>query len=70
MTPRRPGYYWIKWSELADTDVARRRPCPLVGEWDGRVWWLSRSDVYRFDSEVEVIGKALESPTPSLRQSA
>lgn len=70
MTARQPGYYWIKWSELADTDVARRRPSPLIGEWDGHVWWLSRSDVYRFDREIEAIAKVMEPPTQRFLQSA
>jgi hypothetical protein len=55
MPLRMPGYYWITWTDLADADWVARRPGPLVGQWDGRVWWFVRSDVYRFDCEVEVL---------------
>jgi hypothetical protein len=58
---RMPGYYWVTWTDLADADLVARRPGPLVGHWDGRVWWFVRSDVYRFDCEVEVLG---EIPAP------
>lgn len=55
MPLRTPGYYWITWTDLADADCAARRPGPLVGQWDGEVWWFFRSDIYRFDCEVEVL---------------
>jgi hypothetical protein len=57
MSMRTPGYYWVTWTELADEEVARRRPGPLVAQWDGDVWWFIRSDTYRFDSEVDVIAE-------------
>lgn len=52
---RTPGYYWVEWSESADKDLVARRPGPLVGEWDGRVWWFSRIEAYQFDCDVAVI---------------
>ena len=45
MSTRKPGYYWVTWSELADADLVTRRPGPLIGHWDGRVWWFVRSEV-------------------------
>jgi hypothetical protein len=65
MFEREPGYYWIAWSERADTELAARKPGPLVAQWDGKVWWLVRSDVYRFDCEVEVLDSALAPPRQS-----
>jgi hypothetical protein len=62
MFKREPGYYWITWNERADADLAARKPGPLVAQWDGNVWWLIRSDVYRFDCEVEVPSGALAPP--------
>jgi hypothetical protein len=56
---RHAGYYWIVWTDLADTELRIRRPGPLIGEWDGRFWWFARMDVYKFDREVEVIGTML-----------
>ncbi len=56
---RVPGYYWVTWNGRADAEFAAHRPGPLIGQWDGRVWWFVRCDVYRFDSEVEVLGAAL-----------
>lgn len=64
MPLRTPGYYWIKWTDLADADCVARRPGPFVGQWDGKVWWLFRSDVYRFDCEVEVLDRI---PFPARR---
>jgi hypothetical protein len=61
MPLRAPGYYWITWTDLADADWVARRPGPLVGQWDGEVWWFVRSDIYRFDCEVEVLD---EIPAP------
>ncbi|MGA2942582.1 MAG: hypothetical protein ABSE50_11160 [Xanthobacteraceae bacterium] len=52
---RKPGYYWINWTGLADPSLATRRPGPLVGEWDGKVWWLSRVQAYQFDCDVTVV---------------
>ena len=57
MSGRQPGYYWVTWTKLADEEVALRRPGPLVAQWDGAVWWLIRSDTYRFDSELDAIGQ-------------
>lgn len=62
MAMRKPGYYWVDWSDRAHADVAARRPGPLIGQWDGRVWWFVRSDVYQFDCEVRVVGDALAPP--------
>jgi hypothetical protein len=56
-TDRTPGYYWVMWSATADQDLALRRPGPLVGEWDGHVWWFSRMQSYQFDCDVMVMGK-------------
>jgi hypothetical protein len=60
---REPGYYWITWTKLADEDWAQRHPGPLVSEWDGKRWWITRSDVYRFDCEVQVLGSAFQGST-------
>jgi hypothetical protein len=60
--PREPGYYWVTWTEFADEEVARRRPGPCIARWDGAVWWLIRSEVYRFDCELRVLGHAITSP--------
>jgi hypothetical protein len=68
MSERQPGHYWITWSDLADADVAARKPGPLVAQWDGRVWWFFRSDVYRFDCEVEVLGSVLAPPRQGFPQ--
>jgi hypothetical protein len=65
MFKREPGYYWIRWTELVDADLAARKPGPLIAQWDGEVWWLVRSDVYRFDCEVEVLGGRLAPPQQS-----
>jgi hypothetical protein len=64
MTERAPGYYWVDWRAGWVDDEPDRRPGPLVGEWDGRVWWFSRLDTYRFDSQVEVIA---DCPAPAAR---
>jgi len=62
MSQRMPGYYWVTWTDLADADCVARRPGPLVGQWDGEFWWFFRSDVYRFDCEVEVLDLILAPP--------
>jgi hypothetical protein len=62
MPRRTPGYYWVTWTNLADADCVARRPGPLVGQWDGKVWWFFRSDVYRFDCEVEVLDEISAPP--------
>jgi len=59
MTQRKPGYYWVVWTDLADVDVKDARPAPLIGEWDGRFWWFARMASYRFDCEVEVVDDLL-----------
>jgi hypothetical protein len=72
MQLRMPGYYWVTWTDLADADWVARRPGPLIGQWDGRVWWFVRSDVYRFDCEVVVLDE-VPLPLPQVipgRQSA
>jgi hypothetical protein len=55
-TNRKPGYYWVKWSALANAELAAKRPGPLVGEWDGKVWWFNRIEAYQFDCDVNPIG--------------
>jgi hypothetical protein len=64
MTERAPGYYWVEWRDGWVDDEPERRPGPLVGEWDGRVWWFTRFEAYRFASQVEVIA---ECPMPAVR---
>ncbi len=63
MTERAPGYYWVQWRS-GWVDDEQRRPGPLVGEWDGRVWWFTRLNTYRFASQVEVIA---EWPSPVMQ---
>jgi hypothetical protein len=72
MPIRKPGYYWITWTDLVDADLAARRPGPLIGQWDGKLWWFVRSEVYRFDCEVKVLEEILTPPEHNLvpRQSA
>ena len=57
MTKRAPGYYWVEWRAGWVDDEPERRPGPLVAEWNGRVWWFTRLDAYRFASQVEVIAE-------------
>ena len=59
---RKPGYYWVTCTDRADADLAEREQGPLIGQWDGKVWWFVRSDDYRFDCEVEVLGTILTPP--------
>jgi hypothetical protein len=59
MMDRTPGFYLVEWSDLADPELAARRPGPLVGEWDGRVWWFSRMQAYQFDCDVKVISELM-----------
>jgi hypothetical protein len=71
MSERTPGYYWVTWTKLADEEAVLRRPGPLVAQWDGAVWWFTRSDTYRFDSELDVVGEipkpvSVEFPRPVL----
>jgi len=40
---------------LADPDLTLIKPGPLIGEWDGQVWWLNRVRSYQFDCDVRVI---------------
>lgn len=63
MSERNPGYYWVDWTNRADRDVVERKPGPLIGEWDGRVWWFVRMDAYRFDCEVVVLRECLTPPS-------
>jgi hypothetical protein len=60
MAERQPGYYAVIWTDFADVELRNCRPGPLVGEWDGKYWWFTRMDAYRFDCEVEVIGELIE----------
>jgi hypothetical protein len=62
MADREPGHYWVCWSTRADEETARRLPAPMMGLWDGRVWWLPRVDRYFFDSELVVLGERLMPP--------
>jgi hypothetical protein len=62
MFKREPGHYWVTWSELADAELVARKPGPLIGQWDGNFWWFIRSDIYRFDCEVKVLGSVLAPP--------
>ena len=62
MSERTPGYYWIDWTDRADADLVESRPGPLVGQWDGKVWWFARLQAYRFDCEVKVLGERIASP--------
>lgn len=62
MADREAGHYWVCWSAVADQETARRLPAPMMGLWDGRVWWLPRLDRYFFDSELVVVGERLMPP--------
>ena len=59
---RERGYYWITWSDWAGDELRSSRPDPLIGEWDGQVWWFARRTTYCFDSEVMVLGLQLTPP--------
>lgn len=59
MAQRQPGFYAVVWTDFADIELRNRRPGPLIGEWDGRYWWFTRMDAYKFDCEVRVIGDLL-----------
>ena len=67
MTERALVYYWVEWRNGWVDDEPQSRPGPLVGEWDGKVWWFTRLESYRFDSQVEVVA---ECPLPPLRPEA
>jgi hypothetical protein len=62
MSKHAPGYYWVQWRTGWVDDEPERWPAPLVGEWDGQVWWFTRLETYRFASQVEVIA---ECPIPA-----
>jgi len=62
MGNRVAGHYWVRWSTVADEQTASRLPAPLMGLWDGRVWWLPCVDRYFFDSELVVLGERLAPP--------
>jgi hypothetical protein len=62
MSERMPGYYWVDWTELADSELVDRRPGALIGEWDGKVWWFVHMQTYRFDCEVRIRGERLAPP--------
>lgn len=59
MAQRQPGFYAVVWTDFADIELRNRRPGPLIGEWDGRYWWFTRMDAYKFDCEVRAIGDLL-----------
>jgi hypothetical protein len=62
MAKRKPGHYWVCWSQRADKETTKRLPAPLMGLWDGRVWWFARIDRYFFDAELVVLGERLVPP--------
>jgi hypothetical protein len=63
---REHGHYWVCWSDVADAETAKRLPGPLMGLWDGEVWWFARIDRYYFDSELVVVGERLNPPRASI----
>jgi hypothetical protein len=70
MAERQRGYYWVGWSGWVDAETAERFPGPMLGLWDGQVWWFTRMDRYRFDTEVIVLGERLVPPraAPGVRK--
>jgi hypothetical protein len=62
MAEREYGHYWVCWSNMAGAETAQRLPGPLMGLWDGEVWWFARVDRYYFDSELVVLGERLAPP--------
>jgi hypothetical protein len=62
MVTREPGFYWVTWTAQADRDLAQRKPGPHVAHWDGGVWWFVRSEIYRFDTDLHVLGSVLRPP--------
>jgi hypothetical protein len=62
MAQRELGYYWVCWSNRADEKTAERLPGPLLGMWDGEVWWFVRIDRYYFDTELIVLSERLVAP--------
>jgi hypothetical protein len=62
MAHREAGHYWVCWSTMAAEETIRRLPAPMIGLWDGSVWWLPRIDRYFFDSELVVLGERLMAP--------
>jgi hypothetical protein len=67
MNKRKPGYYWVDWTDWADPELVNSRPGPLVAEWDGNAWWFARMPPYRFDSEVKTLGECLAPPVALAR---
>lgn len=62
MAERERGYYWVHWSSWIDAETAERHPGPMLGLWDGGVWWFARIDRYHFDTEVVVLSERLSPP--------
>ena len=62
MADREAGHYWVRWSTMAPEETVRRLPAPMIGLWDGSVWWLPRVDRYFFASELVVLGERLTPP--------
>jgi hypothetical protein len=62
MQQRERGYYWVCWSHRADEETAERLPGPLLGFWDGEVWWFVLKDRYYFNVELIVLSERLVPP--------
>jgi hypothetical protein len=68
MATRPCGYYWVTWSNWADADTTACRSGPLLGQWDGKVWWFPRMDRYFFDAEVVVVSDHIRPPVAAVAQ--
>jgi hypothetical protein len=66
MARRDSGYYWVTWSNWADEESIARRPAPLLGLWDGEVWWFTCLDRYHFDVELIAISERIRPPAAVL----
>jgi len=64
---REQGHYWVCWTDRADKEVSERRPGPLMGLWDGKVWWFHQVDRYYFDCELRTLSQRLAPPLPILK---
>jgi hypothetical protein len=62
MMQRERGNYWVCWSNRADAETTERLSGPLLGMWDGEVWWFVRIDRYYFDTELIVLSERLVPP--------
>jgi hypothetical protein len=68
MVTRPFGYYWVTWSSWADQETVAGRPGPLLGQWDGKVWWFPRLDRYFFETEVTLLSERIPFPVAALAQ--